>query len=140
MLDFRVGKLKEIFMTTSWSFVCVAVAGVIVGAVGMRVLQAQTPPPIYLVAEIQVTDPETYKTYVPKATQVVVQYQGQYLVRGGKTTSLEGTAPAGRVVVVKFPSMAALQKFWNSPEYRQVAPIRRKASKSRVFAVEGVLP
>ena len=58
----------------------------------------------------------------------------------GKSESLEGTEPAGRIAVVQFPSMAELKKFYNSPEYREVAPIRQKASKSRFFAVEGVSP
>jgi uncharacterized protein (DUF1330 family) len=94
----------------------------------------------YLIAEVQVTDPEAYKPYIPKAAQIVAQYGGQYLARGGKTESLEGAEPAGRVAIVQFPNMADLQKFWNSPEYREVAPIRRGASKSRFFVIEGVSP
>lgn len=126
--------------SVGWKFAMVALVGAVAGAMGMQVLQAQTPPRTYLVAEIQVTDPETYKSYIPKAARIVAQYNGQYLVRGGQTTSLEGAKPAGRVVIVQFPTMAALQKFWNSSEYRNVAPIRRQASRSRLFTVEGVSP
>jgi uncharacterized protein (DUF1330 family) len=123
-----------------WKFAVVAVAGVGIGAIGAQMLQAQGSPRAYLVAEVQVTDTEAYKPYIPKAAQIVAQHGGQYLARGGKSESLEGAEPAGRIAVVQFPSMAELKKFYNSPEYREVAPIRQKASKSRFFAVEGVSP
>ncbi|MBX3293689.1 MAG: DUF1330 domain-containing protein [Acidobacteria bacterium] len=127
-------------MREFWKLAIVAVAGVIIGAVGMQVQRAQNTPPVYVVAEVEVTDPEAYKAYMPSASQIVAKYGGQYIARGGKTESLEGAEPTGRVVIVQFPNIAALHKFWNSPEYREVAPIRRKASRSRFFVVEGVSP
>jgi uncharacterized protein (DUF1330 family) len=124
-----------------WSrFAVVALAGAAVGAVGTQILQAQTTPRAYLVAEVQVTDADAYKPYIPKAAEIVARHGGQYLARGGKTESLEGAEPAGRIAIVQFPSMADLKKFYSSPEYREVAPIRQKASKSRFFAVEGLSP
>ena len=132
--------LKEDRMRVWWELAVVAVVGAVIGAVGVQMLQAQSTPRAYLIAEVQVTDPEAYKPYIPKAAQIVAQYGGQYLARGGKTESLEGAEPAGRVAIVQFPSMAELQKFWSSPEYREVAPIRRGASKSRLFVIEGVSP
>ena len=118
----------------------VAVAGVVTGAVGGQMLHAQSAPRAYLVAEVKVTDSEAYKPYIPKAARIVEQYGGQYLARGGKIASLEGAEPSGRVAILQFPSMADLQKFWNSPEYAEVAPIRRGASTSRFFVIEGVSP
>src|SRR5262245_3469975 len=123
-----------------WKPAVVAAAGAVIGAVGAQMLHAQSTPRAYLIAEVQVTNAEAYKPYIPKAAQVVAQYGGQYLARGGKTESLEGAEPAGRVAIVQFPSMADFQKFWTSPEYREVAPIRRGASNSRFFVIEGVSP
>ena len=76
--------------------------------------------------------------YIPKAAEIVAKHGGQYLARGGKLQSLEGTEPAGRVAIVQFPNLEALKKFYDSPEYREVAQVRQKNSKSRFFAVEGV--
>jgi uncharacterized protein (DUF1330 family) len=124
-----------------WSkFAVVALAGAAVGAVGTQILHAQTTPRAYLVAEVQVTDADAYKPYIPKAAEIVARHGGQYVARGGKTESLEGPEPAGRIAIVQFASMAELKKFYSSPEYREVAPIRQKASKSRFFAVEGLSP
>ncbi len=123
-----------------WKFAAVALAGVGIGAVGAEILHAQATPRAYLVAEVEVTDVEAYKPYIPKAAEIVAKHGGQYLARGGKTESLEGAAPASRIAIVQFPSMAELKKFYTSPEYQEVAPIRQKASKSRFFGVEGVAP
>jgi uncharacterized protein (DUF1330 family) len=131
---------KDGRMSVWWKRAVAAGAGAVIGAVGVQMLHAQSTPRAYLIAEVQVTDPEAYKPYIPKAAQVVAQYGGQYLARGGKTESLEGAEPAGRVAVVQFPSMADLHKFWSSSEYREVAPIRHGASKSRFFVIEGVSP
>jgi uncharacterized protein (DUF1330 family) len=121
-------------------FAAVALAGGAVGAMGGQVLQAQTTPRAYLVAEVQVTDADAYRPYIPKAAEIVARHGGQYLARGGKIESLEGAEPAGRIAIVQFPSMAELKKFYSSPEYREIAPTRQKASKSRFFAVEGLSP
>ena len=120
-----------------WKCASIAVAGAIVGAAGSHVLQAQPTPRAYLVAEVQVTDADAYKPYIPRAAEIVARHGGQYLARGGKTESLEGAEPAGRIAIVEFPSMAALKEFYRSAEYQEVAPIRQKASKSRFYAVEG---
>lgn len=124
-----------------WSrFTAVALAGAAVGATGAQLLQAQPTARAYLVAEVQVTDADAYKPYIPKAAEIVARHGGQYLARGGKVEGVEGPEPAGRIAIVQFPSVAELKKFYSSPEYREVAPIRQKASKSRFFAVEGVSP
>jgi uncharacterized protein (DUF1330 family) len=123
-----------------WRFALVAVLGAGIGTGGTRMLYAESTAPAFLVAEVQLTDPDAIKPYGAKAPQIVVQHGGQYLARGGKTESLEGMELAGRVAIIQFPSMAALKKFYDSPEYREVAPIRQRATKSRLFAVEGVSP
>ena len=116
----------------------VAVVGIGIGAIATPLLNAQTAPPAFLVAEVQVTDAEAYKPYIPKAAEIVAKHGGQYVARGGKTESLEGAEPAGRIAIVQFPSMEALKKFYASSEYREIAPTRQKNSKSRFFAVEGL--
>ena len=123
-----------------WRFALVAMLGAGIGAVGAQILFAQSTAPAFLVAEVQLTDADAIKPYAAKAPQLVIQHGGQYLVRGGKTESLEGMEPAGRVAIIQFPSLAALKNFYDSAEYREVLPIRQKATKSRLFAVEGVSP
>jgi uncharacterized protein (DUF1330 family) len=92
----------------------------------------------YVIAEITVTDPEAYKQYAATVPPIAAKFGGKYLVRGGQTVVVEGEPPSGRIVVIEFDSLAAARSFEDSPEYQAVAPLRRKAARSRVFLVEGV--
>jgi uncharacterized protein (DUF1330 family) len=94
----------------------------------------------YLIAEIEVVDAATYEGYKTEAAPIVAKYGGQYIVRGGPLTLVEGDGSKGRVVVIEFPNTTAAHAFFNSDEYRPVAEIRHKAAKSRIMIVEGIIP
>ena len=94
--------------------------------------------PVYMIAEIRVKDEKTYVGYREKAPATVEKYGGRYLVRGGQVTSLEGDWQPGRLVVLEFPSMEQFRRWFDSPEYRQIAPIRRSSTESRLIVVEGL--
>lgn len=114
---------------------CIAAALVVAAA---AVLHAAKPAPKgYAVAEIKVTDLVGYKKYLAAVSPVVAQFGGEYLVRAGRIVPLEGAAPTGRYIVIEFPSMAIAQKFESSPQYQAIAPLRRHASRTRLFLVEG---
>ena len=128
-------------MKTPYKLTVVAVTSAVLGATAATtILHAQSTAPAYIVVEIQITDPETMKQYSPKAAALIESLGGRFVVRGGKVEVLEGEPPAGRVAIVQFPSMERAQQFWNSPAYREIAPIRHKAAKTRSFLVEGVAP
>lgn len=96
-------------------------------------------PKAYAIAEINVTDPDAYKQYLNAVTPVVARFGGKYLVRAGTVIPLEGEAPTGRVVVIEFPDMAIAKSFETSSEYLRIAPLRKRASRTRLFLVEGSL-
>lgn len=108
-------------------------------ATGFTLLRAAAVAPKgYVVAEITVTDPDAYKEYAAIVPPIAAKFGGKYVVRGGQTVSVEGDPPAGRIVVIEFDSLAAARSFEESTAYQAVAPLRRKAARSRVFLVEGV--
>ena len=92
----------------------------------------------YLIADVEVTDARAYQDYREGVPAVIAAYGGRYLVRGGAVQRLEGDRSLHRVVVLEFADMAKLKTFYGSPEYQRLIPIRRKASCSSLFAVEGV--
>jgi uncharacterized protein (DUF1330 family) len=117
------------------------IMAVILAAVGFSVLRAATVAPKgYVISEITVTDPEAYKQYAATVAPVVAKFGGKYIVRGGQSVAVEGDAPAGRIVVIEFDSLAAARAFEDSAEYQAVAALRHKAARSRVFLVEGTAP
>lgn len=92
----------------------------------------------FLVALVDVTDPEAYKLYTAKTPGVIEQFGGKFVVRGGAPEALEGELAASRFVIIEFADRAAAKRFYNAPEYQQIIPLRTAASKGRIALVDTV--
>lgn len=101
--------------------------------------EASTPKG-YVFVEIQVTNPEAYEGYKAAVAPMVAAAGGRYLVRGGKAEGREGAPPAGRVVILEYPSFEAAKAFLESPEYAEIVHLRTDNTVSRLMIVEGVEP
>ena len=114
-------------------------AGIGIGAVAVQTLQAQATPPIYYIAEIDVTNIEAYtKEYAPKAQAIIKAAGGRLVAAGQKVTALEGEPPKPRVAVIVWDSMDKLMAWRNSAEFKEAREIGVKYAKFRNFAVEGL--
>ena len=71
--------------------------------------------PAYILVDTKITDPVAYEDYKAAAKPIAEQYGGVYLTRGGKMDIMQAELwnPA-RIVLVKFPSMAAAHAFLDS--------------------------
>ena len=94
--------------------------------------------PAYLIVQLKVTDPDKFARYREAVPGVVEAFGGRYLVRGPAVDVLEGTHDGRRVVLFEFPSTEAIKRFWNSPEYAKVKPLRQDAAEVDAWAVPGV--
>ena len=92
----------------------------------------------YLIADLDITDPELFAQYRERVPAVIAAHGGRYLARGGPLEVLEGTWKPNRAVIVEFPDMASLKRFWASPEYQPLIELRQRSTRSRVVALEGV--
>src|SRR3989442_14035307 len=93
-------------MKTRYTVALSILAGVALGAAAVQALHAQAKPIAYVVAEIDVTNPEPYeKEYVPIAAKAITDGGGKYLVRGGETAAMYGEPPKPRIAVMAFESM-----------------------------------
>jgi uncharacterized protein (DUF1330 family) len=92
----------------------------------------------YVVYQGEVTDPERYDEYKTKAAATIVAAGGRYLVRGGDVDVLEGEAPAGRTVVLEFPTMQAALDWYRGDEYTEIRKLREGAARARMYVVDGV--
>jgi uncharacterized protein (DUF1330 family) len=128
-------------MKANYKLSLAVLAGAIFGVAGATAIHARQmkTPAGYVIAEVDVTDPATFKQYADKAPGTIAAHNGRYIVRGGKTLSLEGDAPK-RFVVIQFESMEKAKAWEDSPEYEVIKPIRHSSAKSRVFIAEGVAP
>ena len=78
------------------------------------------------------------RDYAAHVHATVEPYGGRYLVRGGRSLGTEGEPPKGRIVISAFPSMEKAQAWRNSPEYRKIAVVCERETKSRQYIVEGL--
>jgi uncharacterized protein (DUF1330 family) len=92
----------------------------------------------YLIANVEVTDPERYEEYRKVVPATIAKFGGRYLARGGAVEVLEGDIAPRRVVVLEFPDAAAIKRWYASPEYQHILELRHRASKGSLFIVEGV--
>ncbi len=91
----------------------------------------------YFIAQIEVTDAETFKGYGARVPATIEKYGGRYLARGGALTPLEETPPKPRVVVIEFDSVEAAKRWYESEDYAPLAAMRRSAANGPLFIVEG---
>jgi uncharacterized protein (DUF1330 family) len=92
----------------------------------------------YVIYQGEVTDPARYEEYKTEAAASIVAAGGRYLVRGGEVEVLEGDPPAGRTVVLEFPTMQAAIDWYRSEEYTAIRQLREGAARARLYAVQGV--
>jgi uncharacterized protein (DUF1330 family) len=94
----------------------------------------------YIVNEIQVIDAAKYKEYADQVPATLSPFGGVFTVRGGKVEVIDGTPPAGRVVILEFPDLEKAKAWHESQAYQKILPIRNASSTSRVYIVEGAAP
>ena len=93
--------------------------------------------PAYIIAQINVTDPQKYQEYAKLAGPAGDKYGGRYLVRGGKKTTLEGNIPYERLVVTEFKDVDSARRFYQSVEYQAAREKRLGAADFNMVIVEG---
>jgi uncharacterized protein (DUF1330 family) len=92
----------------------------------------------YVLAQINVTDPERYEGYKRLAQIAVERYGGRYVARGGETVVFEGDWRPSRVVILEFPDLERSRAFYDSPEYGAARARRSGAADVTMIAVAGV--
>jgi uncharacterized protein (DUF1330 family) len=117
---------------------------VALGALGSEALHGQTRPPVYLIGQIDVSNPDGYaKEYLPKAREIIKAHGGRLIAAAGaaatgsQVVAVDGEAPK-RVIIYMYPSMEALLAWRNDPEYVKVRHIGEQYAKYNTFAVQGV--
>ena len=75
--------------------------------------------------------------YAEKATAAIKKCTGKFLVRGGKTETLEGK-PSPRTVLIEFPSIEEALNCYNSSEYQEAKKFAKEEFNRHIQIVEGI--
>lgn len=93
----------------------------------------------YVVSEVEILDAAKAERYRELAWASIARYGGRYLVRAAMPEATEGNWPSSqRLVIVEFPDMGRIQRWYSSPEYGEALGIRDTALRRRLLFVNGV--
>ena len=91
----------------------------------------------YVVVQEDIRDEATFAEYRKQVMPTIAAHGGKFIVRGGKLTVLEGAWPWPRTVIVEFPSRAAAEGWYRSPQYQKILPLRLKSGTGNLVIVDG---
>jgi uncharacterized protein (DUF1330 family) len=91
----------------------------------------------YVIVQVDVKDPARYEDYKKMVPPSIEKFGGRFLVRGGKTHTLEGGWAPKRFVMVEFPSVEQAKAWWASPEYAAARDLRWATADSQMIVAEG---
>jgi uncharacterized protein (DUF1330 family) len=129
-------------MTVNYKFVSTLLAGIAIGLAAGTAIYAQQakPAPGYFVAELEITDPAKFQTFLPQVPGTLQPFGGHFLVRPGKVAAaLEGEPPKS-FAIVAFDSVERAQAWYHSAAYQAIIPLRLSSAKTTAFIAEGVPP
>ena len=92
---------------------------------------------VYIVAQITITDRETYGKYEQGFMDVFNRYDGRLLSVDENAHVLEGDWSCTRTVLAEFPSKDIALAWYNCAEYQALAPFRHMGATSKIALLEG---
>ena len=93
---------------------------------------------VYMIVDVkEVMDKDQYGEYIKKVPATIARFGGKYLARGGDVSVVSGGWKPARLIIVEFESMENFHSWYQSPEYRSVAPLRERSTRTNVIVVEG---
>jgi uncharacterized protein (DUF1330 family) len=104
--------------------------------ISIQAVRSHRQKPVCLIVDITVINRELYEQYIDRVPETVREFGGRYYARGGKITHIAGDWRPERIIIVEFPSMQLLEKWFHSPQYQQIAPLREKSTITKAVVVE----
>ena len=81
--------------------------------------------PAFLVAHLNVRDRDAFREYERGVMRTVKPFKG-WVLAASPAVSLEGDEAPNHNVVIRFPTMAAAQDWWDSDAYKAIIPLRHR--------------
>jgi len=119
--------------------ILLAVALLAIVLAGSSTAQQEQRPAFVIVERMATTGPESIQEdYAKLAREILPNYGARYLARSQRNTLLEGDGDAPCcMAILQFPTMDAVRRWYDSPENREAAALRRSGAKFRLIAIEG---
>jgi uncharacterized protein (DUF1330 family) len=93
---------------------------------------------VYIIADIKVKDQNAYDELQKLVPPIMKKYGARYLVHGGEIIEGEEEWGLSRIHLIEFPSEAKAREYFASDDWAPAGALRRIATETRSFMVEGV--
>lgn len=90
---------------------------------------------VYAISDtVEITDPQILAEYVQRVPLTFEKYKVKPLVVGSAGyETIEGSWPSQGVVILEFEDREHFERWYNSPEYQEILPLRRQATSNRAI-------
>jgi len=98
--------------------------------------------PVYMVANLIITNKNEYRTYEKGFFGLLKKHGGSFITYDDNAETFEGESPrGGRMILLSFPSEKAAKGWYADPEYQVLSEHRRKGTKLEFLTmVKGIPP
>ena len=93
--------------------------------------------PAYVLTEVTIHDRIAYQEYEAEFMPIVERYGGELIAVTDDPTVLEGEWSEMRIVLIRFETRQHALVWYDSPEYQQLAVIRRATSTGTNILING---
>lgn len=92
----------------------------------------------YMIVTAKIQDRDAFiQGYGAATAPLVEKFGGRYVLRGPGATLLEGEKWDGASMVIsEWPNRAAVEAFWNSPEYQEAKKLRANIADCQVLVID----
>ena len=91
----------------------------------------------YLLGQITINDKDQYKKYDSKIGDIIEDFGGKYLMKGGFRVVQEGNPSWQRDVLVEFKDVETAQRFFSSKKFKDISKFRKAGSNGFLILVNG---
>lgn len=94
---------------------------------------------VWFIGQLRIHDPIGYGEYSSRVMSTFKKYGGTLICLSDAVEEVEGKWDGARTVVVKFKDRDAAMKWYDSPEYQEIIPLRKKAADGNLIIIENQL-
>jgi uncharacterized protein (DUF1330 family) len=87
-----------------------------------------------IVGRIRIKDPGRWATYLAGVPATIAPFAGELVARGHDAHPLAGAAPETDLVIIRFPTMDAIDGWYASAAYQALIPLREAAAEVTLVA------
>ena len=91
----------------------------------------------YLLGQITVSNKSQYKLYDPKIGNIIEEFGGKYLVKGGLRMVKDGHPSFQRDVLVEFKDIETARRFFSSQQFNEISKFRKAGSTGFLLLLNG---